>query len=118
MGPSLWAAALAGLAVALLITCCKGPSTSENGKDMAGKSITVRDTAYNTKSGAAVGRYRLEGLHSWPDSVQGKLVEATGRLKTVEHREEDLYTPDGLVKQGMVGTEYILLDPEWKLVGE
>ena len=85
---------------------------------MENKIITIQGKAENSKAGAMAGKYFLEGLQSWPDSAHGKTVEVTGKLKLVEHREEDLHTVDGLVNQGMVGTQYILQKPKWRVVGE
>ena len=85
---------------------------------MEGKTITIQDKALNSKAGAMVGAYFVEGLHSWPDDALNKTVAVTGQLKTVEHAAEDLRAPDGSISQGMVGTQYILTEPKWNVVKE
>jgi len=84
--------------------------------DMEGKTITIQGKALNSKAGAVAGSYFVEGLTHWPDDAYNRMVEVTGKLKLVEHAEEDLYTPEGLVKQGMVGTQYILTKPRWHVL--
>jgi hypothetical protein len=110
----------------LLVCCClmgckeSQPSTTkpltENPKAMEGKSITVEGKALNAKAGAMVGSYYVEGLTSWPEEAYDKTVEVTGTLKTIDHKAEDLVNEKGEYSQGMVGTQYILTNPKWKVV--
>jgi hypothetical protein len=104
------------------LTGCKDSQSSRTGTvttnpdEMEGKTITIQGKAENSKAGAMAGKYYVDDLHSWPEEVHGKTVEVTGRLKLVEHKEEDLYDKEGNVSQGMVGTQHILLNPKWKVV--
>ena len=101
---------------------CKTPHLADaSGKDthsqtMEETMITVEGEALNAKEGAMVKHYYIEGLSSWPADVYGKIVEVTGKLKLVEHKEEDLRSANGEWSQGMVGTQHILVDAKYKLV--
>jgi hypothetical protein len=108
----------------LLICCCllgckeaqPSASTPLNPDEMNGKRITIQGKALNSKAGAVAGDYFVDGLQSWPEDVYDKMVEVTGELKVVEHKEEDLRSPNGEWSQGMVGKQYILTKPKWRLV--
>ncbi len=85
---------------------------------MNGTTITIQGQALNSKAGAMAGKYFVDGLQAWTPEVHEKTVEVTGRLQLIEHKAEDLRAPDGSVSQGMVGTQYILRDPKWRVVDQ
>lgn len=91
-------------------------NVTSNPDEMNGKTITIQGKALNAKAGAMAGDYYVDGLQSWPEDVYDKLVEVTGTLKLVEHKAEDLQSPNGEWSQGMVGTQSIILKPKWKVV--
>lgn len=107
-----------------ILAGCKGGQASSRSRltpdseMIDGSSITIQGVAANSKAGAMAGKYFVDGLQNWPADIEGKLVEVTGRLKLVEHKAEDLRSPDGAYSQGMVGTQYLLQKPEWRVVGE
>lgn len=111
----------------LLILCgcfaaCKvaqsadGSGEVTNARAMEGKLITVQGEALNAKAGAMVNEYYVEGLSSWPAEFYGKKVEVTGRVKLIEHKQEDLRSANGEWSQGMVGTQHILVGAKYRLV--
>lgn len=110
----------------MILLCCALVGCKEtnvvtnpiNHKSMEGKTITVQGKALNSKAGAVAGDYFVDGLQAWPADIHSKMVEVTGILKIVEHAAEDLRNPDGSINQGMEGKQYILMQPQWRLVGE
>jgi hypothetical protein len=103
---------------------CKGTKwvtvedMNTNPESMNGKMFTLHGKALNAKAGAMVEDFYIEGMQSWPDSVYNKTVEVTGKVKIVEHKEEELRAPDGSYSQGMVGNQYILTKPKWRVIGD
>lgn len=83
---------------------------------MEGKIITIRGLAQNSKAGAMVGQYFIGGMQAWPDEVVGKKVEVKGSLHLVQHKAEDLVNSKGEVSQGMVGEQYVLQKPTWRIL--
>lgn len=111
------------LLISACLAGCKEPRPAASRpathvEHMEGKVITIQGKALNSKAGAMAGDYFVDGLHGWPEEVQGKMVEVTGKLRSMEHREEDLYDEEGAVRQGMVGTQQVLLRPKWHVVEE
>jgi hypothetical protein len=94
----------------------QGQNTQPN---MSGNMITVAGVAGNAKLGAHLSAdadsYYLDALSAWPDSVLGKTVVVTGRLKTMTHSKEELTNARGEVSQGMVGEQRILEQATWHL---
>lgn len=83
------------------------------------EKFSVTGTSYNTKSGAALITdtqevYYLDGMTSWPDADLEKRFTVSGRLKVIEHKEEDLTNEKGEYVQGMVGKQKIIVKPKWK----
>jgi hypothetical protein len=109
----------------LLICCCllgckeaQPAAVTTNPEGMEGKTITIRGKALNGKAGAMAGEYYVDGLSNWPDDAYGRMVEVTGKLKVVEHKEESLRNENGEWSQGMVGKQQVLMEPKWKVVRE
>ena len=109
------------LVLLLGFVACEGgrvanPAEVKATENMEGKTITIRGTAENRKNGAVAGNYFVGDLSSWPEDIVGKQVEATGRLRIIEHSTENLVNSKGEYSQGMVGKQYILEKATWKVV--
>lgn len=93
-------------------------TVATNSKIVKGRPerIKVIDIAQNSKAGAMVGQYFVSGMQAWPDEVVGKKVEVKGNVRLVQHKAEDLVNSKGEYSQGLVGNQYILEKPTWKLV--
>ncbi|MET0394587.1 MAG: hypothetical protein ABW019_15685 [Chitinophagaceae bacterium] len=94
------------LLILLLLAGCKNPQI-----------ITITGYAGDEKDGARVKSgnddrlYSLSGMDSWHDSIRGRQITVSGTLKTEEHKA----STDGVIRQEMVGTIFVINNPKWKL---
>lgn len=93
------------------------PATPEETVMADGKPVTLEGRAANAKAGAILltddgDAIYLEGLDSWPDTVNGKRVRATGILR----HEKIIPDPDTgpLKSAGAFGDQTILENPTWQ----
>ncbi|MBN8864982.1 MAG: hypothetical protein J0H92_16535 [Sphingobacteriales bacterium] len=79
--------------------------------------VSITGYAQECKAGAGVSTiepvafYFLNKVDSWEDSLNGRQITVTGRLKTKIHTASS----DGVIRQEMTGTSLTLLSPHWKL---
>lgn len=79
--------------------------------------VSITGYAQESKTGAGVSTieptafYFLNGVDFWEDSLDGRQITVTGRLKTKIHKASS----DGVMRQEMTGTSLTLLSPHWKL---
>lgn len=92
------------------------------------KPVEIEGIAHNLKIGAIVNSLWVDGLHAWPDNIQGKMVRVTGIL--IRRDDNPVFRPDPneLPKQGIpvpkgidlerARRRYLIAQPHWEVIGE
>jgi hypothetical protein len=84
-----------------------------------GKKVTIEGIAQDAKEGATVEGIDfvifIDQLDSWPRSVLGRKVTATGTLLKAKLTPEPVVDQFGGYSAGSFGDSYILKDARWEI---
>lgn len=78
-----------------------------------GQEVTIDGTARDAKGGAVVLTddnipIYIEGLDSWPPSIDGSRISVSGVLKKEKYIPDPTIGEDGGISQGAIGMQYVL----------
>lgn len=82
--------------------------------------VTLRGVAYDARAGAIVELedrtpIYIAGLTEWDQTIQGKPIEVTGRLRARAPRAPKV-PPGGPQVHGLVSATYVLEEAQWTVV--
>lgn len=87
-----------------------------------GKRVRLSGIARDAKGGAVLlingEPIYLQGVDSWPDSADKKIVSVGGKLVSKQYLPEARTDAKGAISQGAVGSQTVLENPVWRVTSE